>query len=234
MRRFFLLLMFSLSLGGCGQPLPQPSAPAAVSPSDGIRFLPVGDSYTIGEGVEPDRIWPALLAKRLRAAGFAIRLIENPARTGWTTEDAIERELPVFEAGRPTFSTLLIGVNDWVQGVNAQTFRDRLAFLLDQMLTVLPSKDRLLVLTIPDYSVTPSGKRFGDPETNAAGVRSFNAIVREEAAKRRLAVVNLYDLSLGMGTDLSLVAPDGLHPSAKEHALWADDIFPAAQGLLRR
>ncbi|NOS68029.1 MAG: SGNH/GDSL hydrolase family protein [Candidatus Peribacteraceae bacterium] len=192
-----------------------------------IRFLPIGDSYTIGQGIDPKEIWPVLLTERLKEAGINIELIGNPARTGWTTQDAIKKELPIFESERPTFSTLLIGVNDWVQGVDAGMFRERLSFLLDRMQATLPP-NRLIVITIPDFSVTPAGSSFGDPSENAEGIRSFNQIIQEEAIKRSLPVVDLFTLSQAMGTDSSLVADDGLHPSAKEHLLWLEQILPVA------
>ena len=47
----------------------------------------------------------------------------NPSRTGWTTADAIANELPSFRGARPEFGTLMIGVNDWVQGVEPDVFQ---------------------------------------------------------------------------------------------------------------
>src|SRR5437868_3392847 len=82
-----------------------------------IRYVAIGDSYTIGEGAEPREAWPVLLTKHLQANGIDIDLVANPSRTGWTTLNAIDRELPVFVQEKPTFATLMIGVNDWVQGV---------------------------------------------------------------------------------------------------------------------
>ncbi len=227
MRRFLFLIGVFCFLTGCAQLMPTPP----MNPGS-IRFVPIGDSYTIGQGVDPKEIWPVVLTDRLREAGLDIELIENPARTGWTTNDAIKKELPVFEAAAPTFSTLLIGVNDWVQGVDAETFRERLSLLLDQMQAVLPP-NRLIVITIPDFSVTPVGSSFGEPSDNADGIRSFNAIIRKEADKRTLPIVDIFALSQAMGIDSSLVAEDGLHPSEKEHGLWLELITPVALQLLQ-
>src|SRR5438477_7648358 len=133
---------------------------------------------------------------------------------------AIDRELPVFIETKPNFATLLIGVNDWVQGVDAKTFRERLVTLMDRMLAVLPDKGHLLVVTIPDFGVTPTGAKFSRGRDIAAGITSFNKIVMDEAKKRDLRVVDIYPLSKAMGNGRSLVAEDGLHPSAKEYAEW--------------
>jgi lysophospholipase L1-like esterase len=100
------------------------------------------------------------------------------------------------------------------------------------MLAVLPSEDRLIVLTIPDFSVTPAGKRFGDPRKNSEGVARFNTIVQEEAKSRGLTVIDLFAVSQEMGRDRSLVAPDGLHPSGKEYAAWEELIFSKIRNVV--
>jgi len=162
-----------------------------------IRYVPIGDSYSIGEGASPNESWPALLAQHLSEKGVHVDLVANPSRTGWTTQQAIDRELPIFRQMQPNFATLQIGVNDWVQGVN-----------------------------------TPCGPRYAHGRNISKGVGAFNKIVTEESAKRGLRVVDVFEVSKKMGNDRSLVAADGLHPSAKEYAEWEKIILPAALELL--
>ena len=199
-----------------------------------IRYAVIGDSYSCGEGATPKESWPALLTNRLRFEGFYVDLVSNPSVTGWTTKDAIDRELPKFINSNPNFASLLIGVNDWVQGVDETTFRKRFTYLLDQMLAVLPDKKRLLVVTIPDFGVTPDGPTYSRGRNISEGLARFNQIVVEESKKRALRVVDIFPLSQKMGEDKSLVAKDGLHPSAKEYAEWEKIIFPAALELLKQ
>jgi len=199
-----------------------------------IRYAVIGDSYSCGEGATPKESWPELLTQHLNAQGLHVDLVSNPSVTGWTTKDAIDRELPKFINSNPSFATLLIGVNDWVQGVDDATFRKRFSYLLDQMLAVLPNKEHLLVVTIPDFGVTPTGPKYSRHRDISAGLTRFNQIVIEEAKTRGLRVVDIFSLSKKMGEDRSLVAKDGLHPSAKEYAEWEKIIFPAAMELLRK
>jgi lysophospholipase L1-like esterase len=199
-----------------------------------IRYAVIGDSYSCGEGATPKESWPELLTQHLNAQGFHVDLVSNPSVTGWTTKDAIDRELPKFINSNPNFATLLIGVNDWVQGVDDATFRKRFSYLLDQMLAVLPNKEHLLVVTIPDFGVTPTGPKYSRHRDISAGLTRFNQIVIEEAKRRGLQVVDIFSLSKKMGEDRSLVAKDGLHPSAKEYAEWEKIIFPAALELLKK
>jgi lysophospholipase L1-like esterase len=203
------------------------------APDGKIRYAVIGDSYSSGEGATPNESWPALLARHLKAQGVDIELVTNPSRTGWTVQQAIDREMPIFVNAGPTFATLQIGVNDWVQGVAAEDFRKRFVLLVDRMLEVLGNKNRLLIITIPDFGVTPTGPIYARGRDISEGITGFNQIMAEEAAKRGLHVVDVFPTSKKMHDDRSLVAGDGLHPSAKEYAEWEKIIFPAARELLK-
>jgi lysophospholipase L1-like esterase len=199
-----------------------------------IRYAVIGDSYSIGEGASPNESWPALLTRHLNEKGIDVDLVANPSVTGWTTQQAIDRELPVFLESKPDFATLQIGVNDWVQGVGENSFRQRFVFLVDRMLELLPNKDRLLVVTIPDFGVTPTGPKYARGRNISEGLTRFNQIIAEEASKRALRVVDVFATSKQMGGDPSLVAADGLHPSAKEYTEWEKIIFPTVFDLLKK
>jgi lysophospholipase L1-like esterase len=216
-------LMVLLTVAGLGAEQKKP-----------IRYVAIGDSYTIGEGASPNESWPAILTRHLNEHGLLVELVANPSVTGWTTQQAIDRELPIFLKEKPNFGTLLVGVNDWVQGVAPDIFRKNFSFLVDQMLTVLGDKDRLLIVTIPDFGVTPTGPKYARGRNISDGIASFNKIIAEEANKRSLRVVDVFGLSKKMAGDRSLVAADGLHPSAKEYAEWEKIIFPAALQLLTK
>src|SRR6202030_524942 len=199
-----------------------------------IRYAVIGDSYSCGEGAKPGESWPSLLTQHLKGQGLNVDLVSNPSVTGWTAKDAIDKELPKFVNSNPNFATLLIGVNDWVQGVDELSFRNRLSYLVDSMLAVLPNKKRLLVVTIPDFGVTPSGHKYSRGRNIHEGIMQFNRIVTEEARERGLQVVDIFPFSKKMGEDKSLVAKDGLHPSARAYAEWEKIILPAALELLKQ
>lgn len=201
---------------------------------DRIRYIAIGDSYSIGEGASPNESWPSVMTRHLNEKGLRVELVANPSVTGWTTQQAIDRELPIFLKEKPNFGTLLIGVNDWVQGVEAEKFRTNFTYLVDQMLGVLRDKNRLLIVTIPDFGVTPTGPKYARGRNISEGIASFNKIIIDESTKRDLRVVDVFALSKKMGSDRSLVAADGLHPSAKEYAEWEKIILPAALELLRK
>lgn len=198
-----------------------------------VRYVALGDSYTIGTGTTAGNSWPVLLSKHLQENKIDIELVANPSHNGWTTQDVIDSELPVYERSGPTFATLLIGVNDWVQGVDAKIFQKNLIFILDKMQATLSDRSKLVLITIPDFGVTPAGARYGGGRDISKGIAEFNTIILSEAKKRNLRTVDLFARSKEMGKDRSLVAADGLHPSAKEYAIWETLIYPVVYDVLK-
>ena len=197
-----------------------------------IRYVAVGDSYTVGEGVGRDESWPALLTADLQKNNIPADLIANIAKTGWLTEHVIELELPLFEKYGADFATLLIGANDWVQEVSAEKFANNFQKILDKMQSSMADPKKIILLTIPDFSVTQVGQIFGTGRNIVQGILEFNEIIIREAQMRSLPLVDVFPLSSGMKDNPELVALDGLHPSGKEYALWEKEIFPVALKLL--
>ncbi|MCW2991542.1 MAG: Lipolytic enzyme [Solirubrobacterales bacterium] len=207
----------SLALGACGG---GGGARPAAPPSGGLRYGVIGDSYSNGEGVGIERSWPALLARRLH-----LHLVVNPAVSGWTSEQALAEELPAFERARPQVATLLIGVNDLVRGATLHELRGHFRELLAKMVRIVGGARRVVVVTVPDFSVKPAGASFGDAAAISRALRRLNRAVRAEAAAQHVAVADIFAVSR-RPTDPS---PDGLHPSARELEAWTDAIAPVAR-----
>ena len=200
--------------------------PAATSGSAPLRYVALGDSYTIGTSVAEHERWPNQLVARLPG----LELVANLAVNGFTSRDVIEVELPQLDALRPELITLLIGVNDVVQGVPEDTYRQNVIRILDDAVDRVGAA-RVLVVTTPDYTVTPSGADYGDPVRQSAGIRANNAIITDVARGLGIQVVDIYDISLGAATNRGLVASDGLHPSGAQYRLWVDRIEVAIPEL---
>jgi len=200
---------------------------------DTISYLPLGDSYTICEGAKTEESWPVILTGHLNENGLKVGLIANPARTGYTTQNLIDKELPLLEKSNVDFVTLCIGVNDWVRGADSAAFHKNLAYILDAVKSKISDPRRILLLTIPDFSAAPQGKLYSKGRDISKGLSQFNGLILYEAGKRGLKTVDLFGLSQEMRNDLTLVAADGLHPSAKEYAIWEKEIFPVALELLK-
>lgn len=218
-------------------------AAAPLAPAAPPRYLALGDSYTIGEGVAPAARWPAQLAALLTRHGIRFAPPEIVARTGWTTADlsaALDREPP---RGSFALVSLQIGVNDQFQGGQADAaYRRRFRRLLERAIGWAGGEPgRVLVLSIPDWGVTPFGAgRGGSAADGAADIGAdigaeidrFNAVNREETARVRARFVDITPESRQAAADRSFFAPDGLHPSAKQYAAWAGLAFDPAQAAL--
>ena len=198
-----------------------------------LRYVALGDSYTIGTAVSEGERWPNQLVDALGGAEGPLRLAANLAVNGFTTADVIAEELPRLEAFRPEFVTLLIGVNDVVQGVPDGRYSAHLVAILDDLLGRL-APSRILAVTTPDYTVTPAGADYGDPAERRAGIVRASGTMKKVAGARGIAVVDIFDLSQRAATDRTLVAADALHPSGAQYALWVARIAPAVQELLAR
>jgi lysophospholipase L1-like esterase len=242
--RFLVLVRVVLVLvafDGCSAPASVASGSAVTSspPSTpgssnaGLRYVALGDSFTIGTSVAMEARWPDQLVAALGPTPPTLALVANLGVNGFTSRDVIDVELPKLDGLRPQFLTLLVGVNDVVQGVSADTFRRNAASILDDLVGRVPA-DRILVVTTPDYTVTPAGADFGDPPQQAAAIRANNDILTQLAHAHGITLVDIYDLSQRAGTDRSLVAGDGLHPSGAQYALWVARIAPEVERLLGR
>lgn len=193
-----------------------------------VRYVALGDSYTIGTAVSVAERWPNQLVERLPE----LELVGNPAVNGYTSADLIAEELGQLDRLRPELVSLLIGVNDVVQGVPDAQYSGNVALILEELLTRLPP-ERIVCVATPDYTRTPNGAAYGEPDLQSDRIVRVNAILREACEQRRVAYVpEIFEISQLVTEDPSLVADDGLHPSGRQYRLWADAIEPVVQRLL--
>ena len=217
---FFLCLLMSLL-----------SCKEEENPS--YSFLALGDSYTIGQGVEEAERWPNQLAVRLTERGINVRQPKIIARTGWSTaalKNAIEGESSI--ASGFDMVSLLIGVNNQFGGGSAEGFRPQFEELLQKSIELARGDtSRVFVLSIPDYGVTNFGMSRGVDVS--AEIAEFNAVCREISAQYAVPFFDITPTSQLAANDQSLLAPDNLHPSGSMYKMWVDLIENDIASLLR-
>lgn len=192
-------------------------------------FLALGDSYTIGEGVAEDGRWPVQLVARLRAAHIEVQAPRIIATTGWTTDELSAAMDAADLAPRYGLVTLLIGVNNQYRGRSQAEYREQFLALLERAIALAGDARRVVVVSIPDWGVTP----FAEGRDRAAiahEIDAFNAIARDEAHRAFARWVDVTGISREHAGE---VVDDGLHPSARQYARWADAILPEARTALR-
>ena len=201
-------------------------APVARVP---VTFLALGDSYTIGEGVDPEERWPVQLAETLRTRGIAIAHPDIIAKSGWSTDEllaAIDHAVALGEVEPPyALVSLQIGVNNQYRGRSVDEYRAEFCVLLDLAVAFAGGeRSRVLVLSIPDWGVTPFAQSAGrDRGQVAREIDAFNAAAQSVCQSREVRWVDITDLTRHPAHWNWLVA-DGLHPSADMYRLWVERI----------
>ena len=201
-----------------------------------LRYLALGDSYTIGEGVAPEARWTHGLADALRAEDIALDAPLTIAATGWTTDELAAAIDAAEPPGAFDFASLLIGVNDQYRGRDVAGYHDGFSALLERAIAFAGDRaDRVLVLSIPDWGVTPFAAASGrDPTQIARELDLYNATARATCDARGVAFVDITAVSRERGAEPAMLADDGLHPAAPMHAEWTRLALPAARHLLQR
>jgi lysophospholipase L1-like esterase len=229
-RMMTLGLATALAVAACARP----GEPRKGGGAGEMRFLALGDSYTIGEGVAEAERWPVRLAALLRERGVDVDDPEIIARTGWTTDElsaAIDQADP---RGPYALVSLLIGVNNQYRGRDAEEYRAEFRGLLHRAVGFAGGDaSRVVVLSIPDWGVTPFAEGR-DRARIAAEIDVYNAINREEAARAGARYVDVAPQTRSAGADPAFLVSDGLHPSAASYAEWARLALTAALEALGR
>ncbi|HEV7380203.1 MAG TPA: SGNH/GDSL hydrolase family protein [Dyadobacter sp.] len=188
-----------------------------------IRFLALGDSYTIGQSVPEDQRWPVLMVKDLRRSGKSMANAEIIARTGWTTGDLLNTLNSNPPKQKYNLVSLLIGVNNQYQGRTIAEYKDEFNALLDKAVSYSSGgKSKVFVLSIPDWGMT-SYASGADRGKIAKEIDQFNEVAKGECNKQGITFINITEISRRALNDNSMVASDGLHYSGKMHQLWVNE-----------
>ena len=161
-----------------------------------IRYVAIGDSYTVATGIEEKDSWPSQLTQKLKSAGIKINLIEILGMRGATSQQTLNEVMPLLKN------------------------------LIDEIQSNLPPPRKLLLITIPDFSCSPQKKNWGYGKSATNGITRLNKILKTEAALRDLVIVDIYPLSQNLCSQVGMFSDDGVHPSALQYSKWVDLIFP--------
>ena len=209
----FVLLIISINMNA--QMLPKNSP---------VRFLALGDSYTIGESVAEVQRWPMQLAEALRTKGYDCQSPEIVAVTGWRT-DQLQKAIAERNLDKSyDLVSLLIGVNNQYQRRSIDEYEKEFAKLLELAMEQAGNrKSNVIVLSIPDYGYTPFGKE--KQEQISEDIDAFNVVNKRVSEKYGVSYIDITDISRQGLKHPELIAADGLHPSGKMYALWVSEIF---------
>ena len=193
------------------------AAGAAPSPSQMKTILVLGNSLSAGFGLKSSQAYPALLAKKLRAAGLNFQ-VTNASQTGGTTEGGLER-LPAHLKRKIDIFILELGINDAFRGVPVDQIQNNLQQMIDKVKARNPDVRVLIAgMQLPNYAaddyVFAFGKMFG-----------------ELAAKNGGSLVPY--LLDGVAGDPSLNLPDGIHPNVAGQKILAENVWRVLEPVAR-
>lgn len=225
-------------LAGCSAP----SGDGSPTPT-GERLLALGDSYTVGTSVPNDERWVNELVEQRREAGHTVADPLVIAENGWTTGDlngAIDDALAGARsdgegenglAAEYDLVTLLVGANNCFQEQPPGEFRPKFEATLDRAIGFAPDPDSVVVITVPDYTLTPVGQR-NRPAEHASRLTAYNDIVEDAAEAAGTRLVDVVPPSREVVGRPELIAEDDLHPAPEQYDLWLDRIYPVAAAAL--
>ncbi|SNR23620.1 SGNH/GDSL hydrolase family protein [Flavobacterium sp. ov086] len=202
-----------------------------------INYLALGDSYTIGQSVCETCRYPEQLKASLKAiypqTNFSLKVI---AQTGWTTSDLISAINSVNPDSNYDLVSLLIGVNNQYQGRDFSIYEKEFPELVNKAITLAKGdKKNVIVLSIPDYAYTP----FGTIQMQGQGARisneinQYNILAENYCTINGIVFISITDITRNGLIKPSLVANDGLHPSAEAYTLFTERILPKVKVALQ-
>jgi len=224
---FHVILIFSCAKKG--------SDPVQMTNQTNIThsYLALGDSYTIGESVLPSENFPNQTVQLLTQSGYNFKSAEIIAKTGWTT-DELQNSINSHTFTSPyDIVTLLIGVNNQYRGRPVDTYKPEFENLLRQAIQFAGGKtDHVIVLSIPDWGVTPFANGR-DRAQIAREIDEYNSAKKTISENYKVNFIDITSLTREAANDLSLLAADGLHPSAKEYKRWSEKLADKIKALIQ-
>jgi acyl-CoA thioesterase I len=221
MKNYMLFFFFCVLLSGCKE---NDSENMKVVEEAPLKYLALGDSYTIGESVKPAQRWPVQLAERLRKEGFEIEDPRIIATTGWTTQDLLQAMDGQLSNEKYDLVSVLIGVNNQYQGKSIEAYEEDLNEIFKRAIGYSErGAAGVFALSIPDYGVTP----FGASREEEIGreLDEFNRVFEEVANQYEVDFFNITPISRRAKEEPELIAEDNLHPSGEMYRQWVDLIF---------
>jgi lysophospholipase L1-like esterase len=192
-----------------------------------MHYLALGDSYTIGEGLPVNETYAAQLTQALKVKQISIEDPTIIARTGWTTTDLLHGIDKAKLKSQYDLVTLLIGVNNQYQNLPLADYSAEFRDLLSIAIRLAGNdSSHVIVLSIPDYSVTPFGRNMIDSDRIPAELDAYNRVSKKISSEFRVGYLDVTADSRKAGQDPLLLAQDGLHYSAKEYGIWASALLP--------
>lgn len=196
-----------------------------------LKYLALGDSYTIGQSVCETCRFPTQLKDSIQKILPTNTVIQSRviALTGWTTSDLKSTLIQQNPTNDYDLVTLLIGVNNQYQNRPFSLYEEEFPDLLNRAITIAKGdKNNVIVVSIPDYAYTPFGQGSSNPQNISTQIDMYNLFAENYCLQNNITFVNITDITREGLENPSLVAGDGLHPSKIAYSQFVERILPKA------
>ena len=218
---FISAIVIVLSLFSCEEK-------EAPQPTITVKYLALGDSYTIGQGVEEDERWPNQLSAQLESNGIDVQKTQIIAQTGWKTSDLLNG-IADSTLNDYDLISLLIGVNNQFWSQPFDVFQTEFDSLVNIAIEAV-GQERIFIVSIPDYGVTPFGS--SNSENIANDIDMYNGYISERSAEEGFPFINVTEISRQLGDSDGALSADNLHPSGYQYSLWVNEMLPSVLDLI--
>tara|TARA_B100001057_G_scaffold299333_1_gene299482 strand:- start:707 stop:1453 length:747 start_codon:yes stop_codon:yes gene_type:complete len=187
-------------------------------------FIALGDSYTIGEGVNEDERWPNQFIDVAYENGIEFDQPIIIAKTGWKTFDLINAINQTNFTKKYDYISLLIGVNNQFNSRPIDEFEEDLNKLMNEMKSIKKNDGSIVIISIPDWGYTPYGES-SDMGDISEQINLFNSSLRKFAYNNGLKYVDVTQISRRGINEPDLITKDSLHPSGIMYLELAKKIY---------
>ena len=230
MKKKIILILLLLSFIFCSE---EEKNYSPMEEENNYTYLALGDSYTIGENVNTSDRFPVQLTAQLNSSNYIVSDTRIIAKTGWTTGELLNEINKNEPINKYSLITLLIGVNNQYRGGDPEVYREEFKVLLNKAISFTSGPKNVIVLSIPDWGVTPFAINRGrDPIKIKSEIDQFNEINKSESLLFGVRYISITDISREVENDVSLLAQDSLHPSGKMYSLWVERMIEPAKNIL--
>ncbi|MEY5041125.1 MAG: hypothetical protein RLZZ414_667 [Bacteroidota bacterium] len=198
-----------------------------------IKYLALGDSYTIGQGVSINDNYPNQLVNKLIDNGLELDELKIIATTGWSTDDLLQNIYRSSLDSNYNLVSVLIGVNNQFRKIDTSVYKTQLIEIIEQAIVYAGNKsENVIALSIPDYWYTPFGQNY--PDKTSDEIDWYNTYKKQICAKYKIKYYNITPISRRGLEEPELVATDNLHPSEKMYALWVNELYKDVLEILKK
>ena len=189
-----------------------------------FSFLALGDSYTIGEGVEESKRWPNQFIEIAYEKGLYFEKPKIIAQTGWKTYDLLNAINETNFTKKYDYVSLLIGVNNQFNSRSIYEFEEDLDKIMDKIDIVRKNNGSTIIISIPDWGYTPFAESY-NRDTISYEINLFNKSLKNFADKNDIKYVDVTEISRKTLNEDDLLASDNLHPNGLMYFEWAKKIY---------